>query len=321
MSIRRVAVAVLVLGLLGGTTAAFTITEALKLERSPVSSRRSEEAFSPGCGCRTRFARLSMRLRRDDRLDLDILADGEPVRNLARDRAAEKGRVRVRWDGRNDAGEFVPDGVYQLRVHLRDANRTVLIPRPIRVDTESPDFEVLGVDRQVFSPDDDGRRDSIRIGYRASEDAAALVFVEGRLAVRSRFNEAGEADVAWGGQVEGRPLRAGQYTLFVRARDEAGNLSAPGKIAVEVRYIELVQRSIVLRRGAKLRFRVLTDAGRFSWILRRAGGAAVEGDARAQSRVVSARLPAGIRPGRYVVVAEANGYRDRAAVRIVGRRR
>jgi FlgD Ig-like domain len=313
--VRRVAVAVLVLALIGGTTAAFTITEALKLEPAPVSSRRAEEVFSPGCGCPKDVVRLTMHLRRDDRLDLDILSEGEPIRNLARDLAKQKGRVRVGWDGRDDAGNFVPDGVYRLRVHLRDADRTIVIPRTIRVDTEPPELELLGVDRAVISPDDDGRRDSTRIGYRAGEDSAALVFVEGRLAARGRLQGAGEADVAWDGRAEGHPLRAGEYTLFVRVRDRAGNLSAPAKVAVEIRYIELVQRVLEVRRGGKLRFRVLTDAERFSWSLQNARGGVARFDA--EPGVVVVRLPARTRPGRYILEVEANGHRDRAVVRVL----
>lgn len=310
---------VLVLALIGGTTAAFTITEALKLEPTPITAKRAEELFSPGCGCPTAIARLSMRIRRNDRLDLDILAGGVPIRNLARDLEAKKGRVRVRWDGRDDAGRIVPDGSYRLRVHLRDDDRTVVIPRTVRVDTESPDFEVLGVDRQVFSPDDDGRGDSIRIGYDSSEDGAAVVFVNGRLAAEGAFKPAGEADVAWDGQVDGRAVRAGDYTLFLRVRDAAGNLSAPGKVAVAVRYIVVVQSTRAVRRGGNVRFRVVTDASRFSWELRRVGGGVLGSEARARPGVVVARVPEGARAGRYVLEVEANGHRDRAVVRVLRR--
>lgn len=310
---------VLVLALIGGTTAAFTITEALKLEPTPITAKRAEELFSPGCGCPTAIARLSMRIRRNDRLDLDILAGGVPIRNLARDLEAKKGRVRVRWDGRDDAGRIVPDGSYRLRVHLRDDDRTVVIPRTVRVDTESPDFEVLGVDRQVFSPDDDGRGDSIRIGYDSSEDGAAVVFVNGRLAAEGAFKPAGEADVAWDGQVDGRAVRAGDYTLFLRVRDAAGNLSAPGKVAVAVRYIVLVQSTRAVRRGGNVRFRVVTDASRFSWELRRVGGGVLGSEARERPGVVVARVPEGARAGRYVLEVEANGHRDRAVVRVLRR--
>ena len=308
---------VLVLALIGGTTAAFTITEALKLEPTPITAKRAEELFSPGCGCPTAIARLSMRIRRNDRLDLDILAGGEPIRNLARDLEAKKGRVRVRWDGRDDAGRIVPDGSYRLRVHLRDDDRTVVIPRTIRADTESPDFEVLGVDRQVFSPDDDGLGDSIRIGYDSSEDGAAVVFVNGRLAAEGAFKPAGEADVAWDGQVDGRAVRAGEYTLFLRVRDAAGNLSAPATVSVEVRYIELVQTMLAVPRGGKLRFRVLTNAERFSWSLQNARGGVARFDV--EPGIVVVRLPARTRPGRYVLEVEANGHRDRAVVRVLRR--
>ncbi len=310
---------VLVLALIGGTTAAFTITEALKLEPTPITAKRAEELFSPGCGCPTAIARLSMRIRRNDRLDLDILAGGVPIRNLARDLEAKKGRVRVRWDGRDDAGRIVPDGSYRLRVHLRDDDRTVVIPRTVRVDTESPDFEVLGVDRQVFSPDDDGQGDSIRIGYDSSEDGAAVVFVNGRLAAEGAFKPAGEADIAWDGQVDGRAVRAGDYTLFLRVRDAAGNLSAPGKVAVAVRYIVVVQSTRAVRRGGNVRFRVVTDASRFSWELRRVGGGVLGSEARERPGVVVARVPEGARAGRYVLEVEANGHRDRAVVRVLRR--
>lgn len=310
---------VLVLALIGGTTAAFTITEALKLEPTPITAKRAEELFSPGCGCPTAIARLSMRIRRNDRLDLDILAGGVPIRNLARDLEAKKGRVHVRWDGRDDAGRIVPDGSYRLRVHLRDDDRTVVIPRTVRVDTESPDFEVLGVDRQVFSPDDDGRGDSIRIGYDSSEDGAAVVFVNGRLAAEGAFKPAGEADIAWDGQVDGRAVRAGDYTLFLRVRDAAGNLSAPGKVAVAVRYIVVVQSTRAVRRGGNVRFRVVTDASRFSWELRRVGGGILGSEARERPGVVVARVPEGARAGRYVLEVEANGHRDRAVVRVLRR--
>ena len=310
---------VLVLALIGGTTAAFTITEALKLEPTPITAKRAEELFSPGCGCPTAIARLSMRIRRNDRLDLDILAGGVPIRNLARDLEAKKGRVRVRWNGRDDAGRIVPDGSYRLRVHLRDDDRTVVIPRTVRVDTESPDFEVLGVDRQVFSPDDDGRGDSIRIGYDSSEDGAAVVFVNGRLAAEGAFKPAGEADIAWDGQVDGRAVRAGDYTLFLRVRDAAGNLSAPGKVAVAVRYIVLVRSTRAVRRGGNVRFRVVTDASRFSWELRRVGGGVLGSEARERPGVVVARVPEGARAGRYVLEVEANGHRDRAVVRVLRR--
>jgi hypothetical protein len=145
------------------------------------------------------------------------------------------------------------------------------------------------------------------------------VFVNGRLAAEGAFEPAGEADVAWDGQVDGRAVPAGDYTLFLRVRDAAGNLSAPGTVAVAVRYIVLVQSPRAVRRGKNVRFRVVTDASRFSWELRRVGGGVVGSDARARPGVVVARVPDGARAGRYVLEVEANGHRDRAGVRVLRR--
>jgi flagellar hook assembly protein FlgD len=44
--------------------------------------------------------------------------------------------VRVRWNGKDDSGAIVPDGVYRLRVRFRKADRTIVIPVDIEVDSQ-----------------------------------------------------------------------------------------------------------------------------------------------------------------------------------------
>ena len=127
---RRVAVFVLVVALLVATAAAFAVTESLKLDRSDVGAPRFPKSFQPP----QEKAKLSFRLRHGDRLDIVIVSDGQPVRTLARSLERPRGRVRVRWDGRNDAGMVVPEGIYQVRVDLREAERTIVFPAEIRVD-------------------------------------------------------------------------------------------------------------------------------------------------------------------------------------------
>ena len=63
----------LVLGLLGGTAAAFAVTEHLKLVRSPIlSTQVDNKVFSPVCRCSTEKARIHFRLRQADRVTLSI---------------------------------------------------------------------------------------------------------------------------------------------------------------------------------------------------------------------------------------------------------
>jgi hypothetical protein len=124
---RRLAVPVLVVALLVGTAVAFGVTESLKLERSPVIEARFTPEFTPGCRpCRPRKAVLMFRLRRTNRLDVEVVSDGEAVRTLARNRRFHKGRLRFKWNGRDDAGEMVPAGTYRVRVYIHGDDRTVV---------------------------------------------------------------------------------------------------------------------------------------------------------------------------------------------------
>jgi hypothetical protein len=317
--VRRVAVTVLVLALLGGTAAAFTVTEALKLERSPLTAPRLADVLAPTCACRTQVAKLSFLLRQPDRLDVVIVSGDDPVRTLASDLERPRGRLRVRWDGTDDAGAVVPDGVYRLRVSLERADRTITFPNEIRVDTEAPALEIVGVRPTAFSPDGDGRRDTVTIGLRTNEAGQALVFVDGLVAVEAPLKTEGETELSWDGNVDGRRLKGGVYTLFARARDLAGNLSPAARLSVRIRYIEVVPQVVVTGRGTRLRFRLLSDAARVSWRLRRPDGTKVLADARAKPGLVSVLLPDRIRAGRYALDVRANGHRDRAIVRIVRR--
>lgn len=297
--------------------AAFTVTEGLKLERSPLRAHKFDEVFSPTCACPTRFAKLSFRLRHADRLDLVIVSGDEPVRTLAHDLDRPRGRVRVRWDGTDDAGAIVPDGSYRLRVRVHGVDRTIVFPKEIRVDTEAPALEALGARPPVFSPDGDGRRDTVAIALRTSEAGQALAFVQGQLAVEARMRTEGERELAWDGSVDGRRLREGVYTLFARVRDLAGNLSPAARLSVQIRYVEVLPRVIVARRGTRLRFRVLTDASTVSWTLRKRRGGDVLADTRAKPGSIAVLLPGRIRAGRYVLEVISNGHRERAVVRVV----
>ena len=92
----RLAPAVLVAALLVATSAAFVVTEKLKLTRNPIVGPRVDKIFSPTCDCATDSATIAFRLRSPDRVSLQIIdADGDVVRELARDRPQGRAPVRV----------------------------------------------------------------------------------------------------------------------------------------------------------------------------------------------------------------------------------
>jgi hypothetical protein len=321
--LRRVAVTVLVLVLLAGTTVAFVLTEELKLERSPIVRPRFDLVFSPTCACRRETARLMLRLRRANTIDAVIVDDdGEPVRSLETEVRHEPGRLVYAWDGRSDGGSVVPDGRYRLRLHFARERRTILVPNVVRVDTQPPEVELVNVAPRGLSPDGDGRRDSATIELTTSERAAPLLLVDGVLAVRGREQAAGTGELVWPGTSGDGPLGPGRYALGLQARDRAGNVaSARQVVAVRIRYIELAGGLLRARRGGLLRIRVLTDARQFRWTLSsrgRRGRTLLDGTARRAAFAL--RLPPRIRAGRYVLHVAANGYADDATV-VVRRRR
>lgn len=129
----------LVFSLLAATTAAFAVTEALKLERAPIGRARFTVTFFPACACSRATARLSLQLRKSDTLDATVLdADDDFVRTLLTESRRSPGRIVLRWDGRDDGGTVVPDGRYRLRVHLARAGRTIVVPKVVRVESGRP---------------------------------------------------------------------------------------------------------------------------------------------------------------------------------------
>lgn len=324
-ALRRVAVTALVLALLGGTTAAFALTQALKLERSPVAAPRFDAAFAPTCGCAKHgSARLALRLRKADRIDAAIVdGDGDVVRGLAKDVERPRGLVTFVWNGRTDAGELAPDGRYRLRIHLDRQRRTIVIPNQVRLDTRAPSVEIVTVRPRTFSPDGDGRRDRLAVLYRASEIARPILLVDGRIAVRGRGRAAGRQTVAWTGRLIRRTLGPGRYDVSVQVRDAAGNLSfATAPVAVRIRYVELARERLRARRGQVFRFRVRTDAAAFRWSLNGRRGRTVAAGSSSR-RLVPVRLPPAVRSGRYLLRVSARGHRDRAVVTVarIGRER
>ena len=315
---RRLAITALVLGLLVGTTAAFALTEALKLEHSPLARVRFAHFVAPTCGCRRATARLAFRLRRSDTLDAVMIDDdGDPVRTLVDDSRRDAGRIVLRWDGRDNEGNVVPDGAYQLRIHLADDHRTIVVPDRVHVDTEPPAVELVSLAPRRLSPDGDGERDAAAIVFHLSERARPLVLVDGSVALVGKRTGSGSAELVWPGTDDERPLPEGTYLVSLEARDAAGNIStATEAVPVRIRYIELAASTLRSRRGAFLRFRVLTDAGRFEWKLFRRGGLGrplAFGGPSEPGRVVLA-LPPHIRTGRYVLRVSANGHHDDAVV-------
>jgi len=215
----RLAVTVLVLALLAATTTAFALTEVLKLERTPIVPPGFKVAFSPECECSKQTARFRIRLRSDETVDATIVdSDGHAVRTLLRDSRRPAGTLRLRWDGRSDAGAVVSDGTYKLLLDFVGSDRSILLPNPIRVDSRPPRAELL-----TFSPRAISGEEAVEVIADSDEAARLLLLEDGKRVARGRLGEAGEIDLHWRSAAA---LGPGPHLLSVVVRDRAGN-SAP----------------------------------------------------------------------------------------------
>jgi len=308
--VARLVSTLLVLGLLGGTAAAFAVTEHLKLVRSPVYRTKVDQAFSPVCRCSTQKARIRFYLRRADRLTLSIEnADQTVVRTIVADHAARRGRFGRWWDGRDDAGAVVPDGVYKPRVHLARQHRTIVLPNPIAVETKPPRVTVTSwiPRRHVLTPDRNFLHERLEVRYRVTEPAHVILYVGGKRRYRSRSQQT-TGIARWFGYVSGRGVRAGRYRVTIAARDIAGNLSRRVTVGtLFVRYVRLPHAVYRVTAGTKFGTHVLTDSRGVRWRLgaRRGTG---------KSHLV---LRAPKQPGRYRLTVGVGDHQASAIV-VVG---
>jgi hypothetical protein len=301
----RVLSTLLVVLLLGGTAAAFAVTQGLKIEPSPILAPHIDKVFSPVCDCDTRLAGIQFKLRKPDRVRLDIVdGDGDVVRELVPGRRLRIGTVTYTWNGRDDQGRFVDEGVYKPRVHLADQHRTIDLPNEMRVDTTAPKIALVSVAPRSFSPDGDGRRDRVVVAYTTSEPAHGVLLVDGARVVFTRKQQE-RSSLDWNGRFHGKVVPPGVHRLQLAAQDRAGNLSDAGKpFDVVLRYVTLARDRIPAKAGTRVGVRVSADAP-LHWRL-----GARQGTARPGVLVV--RAPR--HPGRYTLTVRVGDQVARAAV-------
>jgi hypothetical protein len=298
--------AVVVLVLLAATAVAFVRTQQQKLERSPVGRLVIDKRFSPICRCPANAARIGIRFRRADTITLAIQdADGHAVRTLARDERVGRGDHRWTWDGLDDDGELVPDGVYHPRLTLASAARRLVMQNPITLDTHPPAVTTFAAAPLRISPDGDDRRDRVIVRYAVDEPAFTLLRVDGEQVERTKRRTT-EGLRRWNGRVNGRALPPGRYRLTLAAEDRTGNVGAPSRPAIVViRYVELGRDVVRTRARARFGVRVRADARTVKWRFARATGTARPG-------LLVLRAPR--RPGRYALFVSANGHGAKAVV-------
>ena len=296
----------LVVALLAATAVAFALTQGLKNQPAAIFGTDVDPVFSPVCGCDSETASIAFKLRKADQLDVAVVdGSGQVVRTIERGRQYAQGTVEIEWDGRDDAGQVLPEGEYEPRIRLRGDRATYTLPNPIRIDVTPPRLDRVSVRPRVISPDGDRRGDRATFRYRLSEPGRGMLFVNGKRRGLTRFPRKQDS-IGWNGKVNGRVLAPGAYAAGLAAFDPAGNVSERTRpIQVVIRYVALGRNRISVTAGARFALRVSSDVRLVRWRLAGRSGLARPG---------TLRLRAPLQKGRFTLTVSANGHATRAAV-------
>jgi hypothetical protein len=304
--VTRIPQTLIVLGLLAATATAFAVSERLKLEKSPITGTQVDRIFSPVCECAHDVSVISFRLRKPERVTVDVLdGHGRPVATLVRDLHEKTGRVSYTWDGKTGAGIVVPEGIYRPRVRLFEHGRTFVLPNPIRVDTTAPTIKLVRVVPRLFSPRVPGGHARVAASYQTDERAHAMMLVDGQRRVVARFRST-KGRLIWYGIVHGQAVPAGRYRIQLRAYDQAGNTStATRSVRVRVFYIRFRRDRVRAVAGKRFSIGVVTPARRYRWLFHGKHGAR-------RARTLVLRAPR--TPGTYAIYAAIGRHADRSEV-------
>ncbi len=322
----RIAFALLVCA----TFAAFFVAQELKSTPPLVQDVQVKPFFSPNRDGRFDRARASFVLKRTDDVTVTVIdRAGDDVLRLRNNKRLREGRrMRLVWDGTDEAGRRVADGTYRIRISLRRQGRSVTLPRNIRKDTEPPKVLVTSIGplrdklpRPELFPNAGG--EPARVSFQAAgRRKEVLVYRTDVRPLRQVFDAPVKLpDDAtrwtWDGAVDGRRVSPGTYLVVVRARDQAGNVGSsvpipprlpfreplPGRGGITVRYLTAQAPTAPVRAGEQASVAVDSVGARFSWTVRRVGDRQIRKRGRGtRSRVVHFAAPGG-KSGLYVFEA------------------
>jgi spore germination protein YaaH/flagellar hook assembly protein FlgD len=149
---------------------------------------------------------------------------GDPVRRIT-----GTGRsATVAWNGTNDGGTRVPDGVYRVQLRFFDAAGNPAVRAwDVTVDTTPPVLSASATPAAV-SPDGDGVADRMRIALTATEAITGTArIVRGSTVVRSWTISGTRPSLTWNGlDSAGRLVADGRYTLVLAGADSVANRAA-----------------------------------------------------------------------------------------------
>ena len=163
--------------------------------------------------------------------------------NMFAPKTAKKVPEMIEWDGLDANSKRVPDGEYTLRFSAWDdsGNTTRTNLTGIVVDTTPYKLRVFA-DGDMFSPNEDGVRETIAIRAETEGTVAAVIRSQSGTVVRtiaeSEWKRRGTARVfEWNGKDDtGKEVKEGGYKIQTESSDDVGNKSYS-----EIQNIQLIR--------------------------------------------------------------------------------
>ncbi len=139
----------------------------------------------------------------------------------------------VRWDGTGDDGAPVADGTYRYYLEAWDdnANLATTATSTVVVDTMPPAVDAAATDL-IFSPNDDGNKDTLPIAQSGSSEdrwEAEVTAQDGTVIATFAWAEASPPAFEWDGRAtDGTLAPDGVYRYRIASVDRAGNRTETG---------------------------------------------------------------------------------------------
>jgi hypothetical protein len=320
--------------LVAATFAAFFVAQRLKNAPSVVQRLMATYTFSPNGDGRYDAAHITFRIKQADDVTVDILdADGDPVRTLMDDEHLDAYKPidpSLKWDGRDDDGQLVPDGRYKIRITLRHLGRSLIAQRSIVKDTTPPRPKVRSIAPNKdygpeLLPEPSGEPAKIRfspVGYKGK----LMIFRTAPGAPRQVYEHAlpkGSTTFEWNGTDDaGRRVSPGTYLVVLQWRDFPGNIGnsvpldrasglpildrgkLPGRGGITVRYLGAQTPVTAVKARERVDIKVDARQQRYRWDVRRLGTSATRARSGNPKTTPNVRFAApGGKSGMYVFTA------------------
>jgi hypothetical protein len=318
------------------TFGAFFVAQRLKHEPGTVFGFQRTAVISPNGDGRKDVSRMSFMLKKADEVSVDVVDERRAlIRSLVGDRhLAANRRLEVVWDGRDDVGRTVTDGIYQVRLTLRREGRAVFLPKVITVDTTAPRPLVVSIGPNggvvpEYLPN--ARDGGVQIRVVAPGiDRKLLIFrtdVRPFHLVRTLPLGPGAKGRDWDGTDDsGRPVPDGTYVVVAQAHDHAGNVGStppldgtgrpafnygthfPGRGGVTVRHVAVQPPFIPAAPGKLTQLLVDARGKAYNWSIRRVGQpGVVRARGRKTKYALNVHAPRGV-SGLYLVSVQRGSH-------------